>query len=122
VDVGLPAVFGGYLVNLHLRRSRTTETVLTGKTTPAEEAARLGLVREIVPADQLAERARAVAGELAGKPPVAMGLNVKMFRGWVRGEMEDVRSAAVKLQSEAVASGQPQEAMRRFFDRRQKAG
>src|SRR5687768_11709281 len=49
--------------------SRALEILLTDPNMPAEEAKAEGLVTEVVPADQLAERARELAGKLAEKAP-----------------------------------------------------
>ena len=46
------------------------ELLLTGRWMDTEEAARWGLVNEIVPADQLMSRAREVAGLLSEGPPL----------------------------------------------------
>ena len=45
---------------------------LTGRHMGAEEAKHWGLVREVVPADRLLERARALADRLAGSAPLAL--------------------------------------------------
>lgn len=46
--------------------------ILTGEPIDASEALRLGLVEEIVPAASLLERALALAGRIASRPPVAV--------------------------------------------------
>ena len=46
----------------------------TGRIIGAEEALRIGLVSEVVPADQLEERASALANEIATGPSVAIEL------------------------------------------------
>jgi enoyl-CoA hydratase/carnithine racemase len=51
--------------------TRGSYFLLTGETIDAAEAARLGLVNEIVPRDHLMPRARELAGILAAKPPMA---------------------------------------------------
>lgn len=54
--------------------ARAKELLLTGRRFDAAEAAAMGLISEIVPADQLIERATALARELAGGATVALGL------------------------------------------------
>ena len=46
------------------------EMLFTGRTVEATEAKHWGLVNEIVPADRLMERAREIAQQLAGGPPL----------------------------------------------------
>ena len=48
----------------------TMELLLTGRWMEAEEAARWGLVNEVLPADRLMDRAREIAGLLADGPPL----------------------------------------------------
>lgn len=55
-----------------LGRKKTLEMVLTGDTIKAEEAQRLGLVNQVVPADQLLEAANSLADKLAAKSPLAL--------------------------------------------------
>jgi len=49
--------------------------MLSGEVFPADEAYRLGLVNEVVPADQLDAAAEAQAKKLASLPPTAVALN-----------------------------------------------
>jgi enoyl-CoA hydratase len=53
---------------------RAKDMVLTGRIVEPEEAHLMGLVSQVVPAGQLMERARKLAGVLAAKAPVAMAL------------------------------------------------
>ncbi len=54
--------------------SRAKELIWTGRQVRADEALSIGLVDEVVPADQVLERALAFAGHLAGGAVAAMGL------------------------------------------------
>ncbi|MCL4423076.1 MAG: enoyl-CoA hydratase [Actinobacteria bacterium] len=53
---------------LGIRKAK--EFLLTGETIDAQEAWRLGLVNKVVPAGQLMERARELAGKVALVPPI----------------------------------------------------
>jgi len=53
-------------------RGRALELLLTGDQIPAQEAYRLGLVNRVVPAASLMSEARALAGTLASKAPIAV--------------------------------------------------
>lgn len=56
------------LVPQHLMRAM----VYTGRKVPAAELARFGSILEVVPRDRLRAAARAVAAEIAAKPPIAI--------------------------------------------------
>ena len=54
--------------------SRAKELCLTGRQVRAEEALRIGLADEVVPTEELMDRAIALAAEVARGPRVAQGL------------------------------------------------
>jgi enoyl-CoA hydratase len=51
---------------------RAMEMVLVGEYIDAAEARRLGLVNKVVPVELLLEEAKAIAGKIAAKPPLAV--------------------------------------------------
>ena len=118
VDVGLPAIVGGCLLAIHLGRSRAADLVLSGRTVLCEEAHQWGLVHELAEPEHLAGRADAIARSLAEKPPNAMRLTLGNLRSALRRDLAEAEAAAERYQSEAIASGDPQQAMARFLTRR----
>ena len=121
VDIGLPAIVGSHLVKTHVGLSRMVETVLTGRAIGAEEAYTIGIVNELIPFNQLMERARARCKELIAKPPQALSLNLRMFREGLRRGLAVAEAAAGSYQSEAIATGEPQQVMETFLRRRKVA-
>jgi 2-(1,2-epoxy-1,2-dihydrophenyl)acetyl-CoA isomerase len=107
-----------YLLPRRVGLANAQRICLTAEPIGADEALRLGLVGEVVPADQLAARARAVATTIAALPPHA----VRMARGLLD------RNAAAEfhqaVEAEAVAQGvlgetaDHQEAVRAFVEKR----
>lgn len=71
VDLGIPLSWGGIprLVR-DIGPVKTKELVITCRRFDAEEAARLGLINEVVPAGALDDRVKALAAFLASKPSV----------------------------------------------------
>ena len=61
-------------LSLLVGRYKAREMFFTGEQVPAEELHRLGAVRAVVPAEELAGTARALAAELAAKSPIALRL------------------------------------------------
>lgn len=53
-------------------RSRALEMLLTGRILDAGEAARIGLVHQVVPLEEIASTAKTWAQELAGKAPISL--------------------------------------------------
>jgi len=70
----LPDEGGQYLLVQHLGVARAIDFLMRKKIVPAEEALELGLVHEVVPAEDLEDRSLALARELAEGPQVAMRL------------------------------------------------
>jgi enoyl-CoA hydratase len=52
--------------------ARAKELLFTGRRFNAEQAARMGLVTEIIPADELETKVRALAAEIAGNAPLTV--------------------------------------------------
>ena len=118
VNVGLPAIVGAYLLNLHLGQSRMRELVLTGRAMSAEEALTAGVVHRIVPRAGLADAAMGVAQDLADKPPTARRLTLGNLRLALRAGLAEAEAAAESYQTRAIATGEPQAAMAGFLNRR----
>lgn len=107
-----------YLLPRRIGLANAQRLCLTAEPVGAAEALRLGLVSEVVPADQLAARARAVAASIAAQPPHA----VRMARALLeRAASSDFRHA---VEAEALAQGvlgetaDHQEAVRAFVEKR----
>jgi enoyl-CoA hydratase/carnithine racemase len=118
INSGIPSVTGTWLMWEILGRAKTIELVLTGRLLDGEESYRFGLLNYLVPADEVMPRGRAIAAELAAKPPIAMMLNKRRFRELTEAGFKDAESAGRVIQAEAFASGEPQEMMSRFFAER----
>jgi enoyl-CoA hydratase len=97
---------------------RALRMILTGDLLDAEEAARIGLVDEVVDDDALAGRARAVANRIAAHSPVA----VKLIKQAVRAAAELPLSAGLALERElfitAFASEDRAEGVAAFLEKR----
>ena len=84
VKVGLvPGDGGAYFLARTVGFARALELVLSGRVIDSDEALRIGLVHEVVPADALMDRARAQALALAELPPLALQLTKRAaYRSW----------------------------------------
>jgi 2-(1,2-epoxy-1,2-dihydrophenyl)acetyl-CoA isomerase len=71
--IGLHPDWGGtYFLPRLVGPSKALELIFTAEMVPADEALRIGLVNRVVPHERLVEETRALAGQLAAKPPVAI--------------------------------------------------
>jgi enoyl-CoA hydratase len=78
VTLGLPPGGGGTqrLPRL-VGKGRALQLILTGETISAQEAYRIGLVNEIVPAADLMTRAAAILEKIGGNAPIAVKLSLE---------------------------------------------
>jgi 2-(1,2-epoxy-1,2-dihydrophenyl)acetyl-CoA isomerase len=98
--------------------ARAADLALVGDALTAEEAARIGLVSRVVPADALAEAARAVAVRLAAGSPTAMGLTKRALDFAAGSTLEDALEHEAWLQGIAGRSADHAEGLAAFREKR----
>jgi enoyl-CoA hydratase/carnithine racemase len=118
IRAGLASVVGSYLMTLHLGLSQNMQMSLTGELTNGQRAYELGLINYLVPRDQVLEKSLELAADLAKLGPTAIRLTKQRFRELTRAGFDGALEAAKSAQREAYASGEPQEAMRKFLERK----
>jgi crotonobetainyl-CoA hydratase len=72
VRIGMAPDVGTFMLPKLLPRQKALEILMTGRRFGAHELAALGLINEVVPADQLMERARALARDLLRAAPLSL--------------------------------------------------
>jgi len=72
VRIGVAPDIASVMLPKMLPRQKALEILMTGRQFSADEFAKLGLVTEVVPADQLMERAYALANELLKAAPLSL--------------------------------------------------
>ncbi len=70
--------------------SKAAELLFTGDIITAQEAERIGLVSQVVPADELLSTAREMAAKIAANPPVALRYMKEGLRRAVHGTMAEM--------------------------------
>ena len=118
LNVGFPSVIGTRLMYMTLGHGATVDLTLTGHLVDGEEALRLGLVHELVPQDQVMDRALELARELGAKPPVAMKLTKQALRDFTQDVFDGAIDKGKELQPLAYASGEPQRVIAEFLARK----
>ena len=98
------------------------ELLLTGRWFDAEEAIRWGLVNEVVPGDQLMNRARELARLLASGPPLVYAAIKEIVREAEDSKFQDTMNRITKRQLRSVdvlyASEDQMEGARAFAEKR----
>jgi len=117
---GLPALHGSpWLLPRLIGASRATELLLSGRTFTTDEAAALGLIHQIVAADEVLPRALAYAADLAVNCSPA---SIKTMKAQLRAAPgEDVLTSiarGLELERAALASDDFAEGVRSFVERR----
>ncbi len=85
VNLGiLPGAGGSQRLPRLVGMGTAYKMLFSGEMVRADEALRIGLVDEVVPADQLTDRAHALAATIASKSPVALQLIKEAVRAAVR--------------------------------------
>ncbi len=76
----VPESGGTWFLPRLLGWEKASELIFTGRTLTADEAVELGLASEVVPAEELMGRARALAREIAANAPLAVQSAKRMMR------------------------------------------
>ena len=118
INAGLPSVMGSYWMTLHLGWAKNQELSYTGRFMDCAECERLGLLAAVVDPERVLERAKALAGDLAAKAPVAFRRTKARFRELAMRGFEEAFRAGTLGQQAAYAEGVPQAIMADFLRRR----
>ena len=119
INIGvMPGAGGTQRLTRAVGKAKAMEMVLTGKMISADEALRWGLVNKVVPVEYYLEEAKALAKEIASKPPIAVRLAkeavLKSFDTTIEGGLEFERKNFYLL----FASDDQKEGMKAFVEKR----
>ena len=98
--------------------SKAAELALTAEPLTAADAERLGLVARVVPADELADAAHALAARLAAGAPHALALTKAALEASWDASLEEQLEREATLQGEAGATADHAEGIAAFVERR----
>lgn len=118
VKAGLASIVGSFLMSLQIGLSINQQLSLTGELITGERAHQLGLVNDLVPADQVLTQAIARARQLAALPTTAIRATKQRFKEKTQAEFEEACSTGIRYQLECYSSGEPQQVMSTFLERR----
>ncbi len=113
-DVGgfyrLPAIVGP---------AKAAELLFTGDVIDAAEAARIGLVREVVPHAELMDRARDLAGRIASNPPLALRYMKEGLRRAAYGDPRELGGWAIETIRRLMGTEDHKEGVAAFMEKRE---
>lgn len=119
VNIGLvPDGGSSVLVPERAGFARAAEMAMLGERIPAAQALEWGLVNRVVPDGELAERARELAERLAAGPTRSYAGSKRQLNAWRFARMEAQLELEAEIQQEMAASGDFQEGVQAFLERR----
>ncbi len=114
----MPELGSTYLLPRLVGASRAAEMMLTGRHYTAAECLAAGLVSQVVPADQLAARARALAGEILLGAPLSLALTRRALRNAEAGTLAAAIDFEVFALDKCSASPEHKEYVSAFMEKR----
>jgi 2-(1,2-epoxy-1,2-dihydrophenyl)acetyl-CoA isomerase len=119
INIGLiPDSGGSYFAARLLGYARALEWLASGRRLTAAEAHAWGLVSEVVEADRLAERAAALAAELAAMPTRGVALTKRLLDHAQTATLEEQLEREAQLQAAATRTEDFREGVAAFLEKR----
>src|SRR4029077_20534481 len=96
VKIGfVPAIVSTFLLR-QVGEKHARDLLLTGRIIGVEEALRMGLINEVVPAERLMTRARELAAQIMENSPTSLVLTKRLLSEHARAELDQQIEAAVR--------------------------
>jgi methylglutaconyl-CoA hydratase len=113
----VPAIVSTFLI-ANVGEKRARDLLLTGRIFDAAEAFRLGLVTEVVEAEQLIPRARALAAQLMENSPASLRATKALLAGYVKEDLDKQIAQAVKDNAAIRQTDDFKEGITSFLEKR----
>jgi methylglutaconyl-CoA hydratase len=113
----VPAIVSTFLLR-QVGEKHARDLLLTGRIIGAEEAYRIGLINEIVPAEKLIERARELASQLMENSPASLVCTKRLLSEQARVELDAQIEAAVRENAAIRATKDFREGISSFLEKR----
>jgi enoyl-CoA hydratase len=119
VNLGIIPGYGGTqrLARL-VGKGRAMDLILTGRMVKAEEALAMGLVNQVVPAAELMDAARKLAGTLMEKGPLALRFSMEAVHGGMEMGLDDGLGWEAHLFGLSAATDDMKEGTAAFLEKR----
>ncbi|HET9280813.1 MAG TPA: enoyl-CoA hydratase-related protein [Candidatus Angelobacter sp.] len=113
----VPAIVSSFLI-ANIGEKRARDLLLTGRIFGAEEAHKLGLVNEIVAAEQLMSRALELAQQLMENSPASLQATKKLLSGYTREQLDRQVAQAVEANAAIRKTADFKEGITSFLEKR----
>jgi enoyl-CoA hydratase/carnithine racemase len=107
------------LLVFRIGASQAANLLLTARTIDATEAHRIGLVHEVVSADQLLSQAHALAAEIANSAPEAILLTKRLLNETIGEHLGTLLSAGAAASATARTTEAAAEGLTAFLEKRE---
>lgn len=118
VRVGVAPAIISVICLPKMQRADAAAAFLRGNRFPAAEAARLGLINEAVPADQIDARVDAIVGDLLAGGPNALAATKHVLRTVPSMEFDRALEWAAELSAKLFAGREAREGMTAYLEKR----
>lgn len=118
VKIGFVPALVSVFLDLQLGGRRSRGLLLTGSVIDANDAQRLGLVSEVVPAEELARRAHALATLLAANSPQSIRATKRLMRAHDKTWLETEIAGAIEASVQARETPDFHEGIAAFLEKR----
>ena len=113
----VPAIVSTFLLR-QVGEKQARDLLLTGRIITAEEALRIGLINEIVPAEKLSSRARQLAAQLMENSPTSLRFTKRLLNDHARAELDAQIEAAVRENAAVRSTADFCEGITAFLEKR----
>jgi methylglutaconyl-CoA hydratase len=113
----VPAIVSSILV-WQVGHKIARDLLLTGRLFDATEAHRYGLVNEIVPPENLLERARAIAAQLMENSPSSVRATKKLINGFIAKQLDEQIGTAIEDNARIRTTADFREGVTSFLEKR----
>lgn len=113
----VPAIVSTFLLR-QIGEKHARDLLLTGRIITADEAHRIGLVNEIVPAEKLIDRARELAAQLMENSPASLRYTKRLLNEHARRELDAQIEAAIRENAAVRSTPDFREGISSFLGKR----
>ena len=118
VKIGfVPAIVSTFLLR-QVGEKHARDLLLTGRIIGVEEALRMGLINEVVPADRLMTRARELAAQIMENSPTSLVMTKRLLSEHARAELDQQIEAAVRENAAIRTTKNFREGITSFLEKR----